>query len=384
MLENTNLFLNPDYVTDQKSCFQAIEELSNQIESKTNQPHLDFLTGVYIWGTEEVARRIVLLLEELNIPLLGIFDSDVNKQGHYFGKYEIQSPRAVNNYVVVCSYNQPAHLESARELLGERALAAWELLILNSKTQYLPWNNLRKPSQLTLQEKDRLGKVGNRIHATSIHEYWKQVAAHHFVGILHNNQVGSFSNEEEYFVPGLIKTLSDSVFLDLGAYNGDTINRFFNQPIGMSDSRKAIGVEADRNNYSELMRKFNERSDVILLNAVIGNESGLVPFSQSPSSMGSSALFFEANTIIPSITIDQIFQKMKFSHAKFDIEGFERMALQGARVAIEEGDAVWSVASYHLYDDFWVLPSFFSEDYEMHVTRHAPLPWDTTMHFMRK
>ena len=313
MLETTNLFLNPNEVTDEQTCFQASEVLIEQLKMHVGQKKLDLKSGVYIWGTEEVGRRVEQLLEEFHIPLLGIFDGNSKKHGESFGLHKIQPPRQVDNYVIVCSYHQPRHLEEARELLGERALAAWELLILKSETRYLPWNNLRRPTDLTAGEKKKLSELSKRIHAKSVPEYWKQVAARHFVGILHTNQSGMFSNEEEYLVPGIIKTEKDSVFLDLGAYTGDTIERFFNQKIGMEDRRRAIGVEADRNNYAELLSKFKTREEIVLLNAVINSNSGVVPFSQATNSMGSSALFFEANTIIPAITIDQIFEKMRKS-----------------------------------------------------------------------
>jgi FkbM family methyltransferase len=384
MLGQTNLYLNPGEITDRNSCFQAIEDLNNQLTMKKGSLVPDFQNGVYLWGSEEVARRILLLLEELDIPVLGIFDSDPHKHGRLMGGHEISSPRVVENYVIICSYHQPLHLESACNFLGTKALAAWELLISFPETRCLPWNNLRKPSDLSEQEKELISGVADRIHPSSREEFWRQVAARHFVGLLHSNQAGSFSNSQEYFVPGMVETKNDSIFLDLGAYTGDTIDRFFSQPVGGVDLRKAIAVEADRNNYFELMRKFSGRDEITLLNSAINHVSGLVPFSQSVNSMGSSAHFFEANTIIPAVTIDQIFERIEFSHAKFDIEGFERIALQGAPRAINEGSTTWSIASYHLYDDFWVIPSFFPDSYEIHVSRHAPLPWDTTMHFLRK
>jgi FkbM family methyltransferase len=383
MLEATNLFLDPNLADTEDTCFEAINQLADQILELSKGENQKFSAGVYIWGTEEVARRILLLLEENNIPLLGVFDTDSRKIGTLFAGHIVTNPTTVHNFVIICSYHQPSHLQVARKLLGEYAIGAWELLISFRGTIYLPWNNLRSPSDLTENEKQKLIIIADRVHPDSKSEYWKQVAAHHFVGILNPNQSGSFSTAEEYFVPGIIETTNESIFLDLGAYTGDTIERFFAQEIGIGDSRKAIGIEADQSNFLTLMKKFISREDVILINSVISDESGLTPFSQSTNSMGSSALFFEPNTFVPAITIDQIHQQMKFSHVKFDIEGFERRALQGASEAIRNGKAIWSVASYHLFDDFWVLPSFFPDDYLMFVTRHTPLPWDTTFHFIK-
>jgi FkbM family methyltransferase len=384
MLDETNLFLNPDEIIDEKTCFSAIDELSYQLNSLKGNAKPNFSQGVYIWGSAEVARRIIGLLKEIKIPLLGVFDSNTEKQGLVFENIVIEAPRTVKNYVIVASYHQPEHLLFARELFGEFAIAAWELLIMNPDSTSLPWNNLRSPDSLTVSEREKISQVSSRCTENTRAEFWRQVAARHFVSVLHTNKNGNLGLECEYFVPGIIHTHKDSIFLDLGAYNGDTIARFFKQIVKEPDNRRAIAVEADQNNFLTLLQKYNQNTSVSLLNAVINSESGILPFSESENSMGSSALFFEPNTFVPAVTIDNIFQNIEFTHIKFDIEGFERVALKGATSAIASHKSVWSVASYHLVDDLWVIPDFFPESYEIVISRHAPLPWDTTMHFIPK
>jgi len=383
MLDKTNMYLDPFLLKDAESAFTAIDQLRDQLENYSLE-HLQIKSGVYLWGTEEVARRVSTLLEELSIPIIGIIDSNPAKEGKIFLGHEIQRPREVAAPVVICSYNQPSHLEEAKKLIGDHAIAAWELLVLSKSKTHLPWNNLRTPSDLSESEKKQLIQVGNRCSNDTVAEYWRQVAARHFVSILSRNQIGSYSIDYEYFVPGIAETTNESVFLDLGAYNGDTIRRFFAQSIVGDDKRMAIAVEADRFNYEHLLKMATENPRITPINAAIDKNSGIIPFTQIENSMGSSAIFFEPNTIVPAVTVDEIASHYGFTHVKFDIEGFERFALEGAKESISIGNALWSVASYHIEDDFWVIPSFFSTDYEMSVSRHAALPWDTTMHFYRK
>jgi|694.fasta_scaffold17755_6 FkbM family methyltransferase len=377
------MYLDPILLKDAESTFAAIDQLRDQLENYSLE-HLQIKSGVYLWGSEEVARRMSTLLEELSIPIIGIFDSNPAKEGKSFLGHKIQLPRDIEAPVIICSYNQPSHLEEAKRLIGDQAIAAWELLVLSKSKRHLPWNNLRIPSDLDESEKKHLIQVGNRCSHDTVAEYWRQVAARHFVSILSTNQTGSYAIDNEYFVPGIAETTNESIFLDLGAYNGDTIRRFFAQSINGDDRRKAIALEADRFNYEHLLKMSTENPRVIPINAAVDKKSGIIPFSQIENSMGSSAIFFEPNTIVPAVTVDEIASHYEFTHVKFDIEGFERFALEGAKESISKGDALWSVASYHVHDDFWVIPSFFSTDYEMSVSRHAALPWDTTMHFNRK
>jgi FkbM family methyltransferase len=381
ILDSTNLFLDPSTINDSESAFAQIDKLMEELDFDPVQKAKLFSGGVHIWGSAEVARRIVRVLSELEIPLLGVFDSNPNKVGSQFEGFTIEAPREVRNFVIVCSYHAPQHLIEAKKILGDLALSAWDLLALHLNSYSLPWNNLRNPSSLSDFERDKLLQVGSRCDEDTQEEFWREVAARHFVGINAVSGLGMRSASTEYFVPEVTQTNGESVFLDLGAYTGDTLDRFFAQSIDGLDNRKAIAIEADKSNYQILLNKYSKNRNIHLLNAAINSTSGIIPFSESSYSIGSSALFFEANTIIPAVTIDDIFDKQSFSHVKFDIEGFERIALAGASKAIKSSGAVWSVASYHLYDDFWELPSFFPEEFKIHVSRHAPLPWDTTMHF---
>lgn len=372
-----------DEVFDSKSAISAILMAARELNGTEKDGA--FFNEIYIWGTEEVGRRVVASAEQLGIRILGVFDSNPLKKGTKFMGFVVDEPKVVSVPVIICSYHMPQHLASASKLLGPYAISAWEFILSFRSHNHLPWNNLREPNLLTEEEVNNLEIIALRCAKDFQPEFWKQVAARHFVGICSTTNVPNSRASDEYFVPGIHNTTSKSIFLDLGAFTGDAVKRFFNLDIeGWRDERQAIAIEADRKNYKELLQVQNLYPSLIPLNAVISDKAGVIRFSEVEASMGSSALFFDTNTFLPAVTIDDIFELIEFTHSKFDIEGFERNALAGARKAISEGNALWSVASYHLWDDMWVLPTFFSNDYSIAVSSHAPLPWDTTLHFYRR
>lgn len=372
-----------DYDITKFNSLKSLHDLS-LILSADEKSDINFNPGVYIFGTEEVSRRISDVLNEFDVPILGYMDSNPEKQGKHFRGHEIIAPRNVSELVILAAYNMNkliSYVES--QFPNNNYLTAWEVLLCFSETKSLPWNNLRHPKYLTPEYIESLEKYA--ANCLNPEEFWKLVAARHFVGITSGTNVPSHTSEDKYFPEGIVATKSDSIFLDLGAYTGDTILRFFNQPVQGKDERLAIGIEADQSNFIQLLdTKNNYNLNCILMNVAIGDKAELIPFSMQPNSMDSSATFFENNTIIPSITIDEIFEKFEITHVKFDIEGFERFALQGGRASIANQNATWSVSSYHLWDDISVLPSYFDETYIYYCTSHANLPWDTTMHFKRK
>jgi hypothetical protein len=268
-------------ITDSESAFAQIDKLMEELDFDPVQNAKLFAEGVHIWGSAEVARRIVRVLSELEIPLLGVFDSNPIKVGSQFEGFTIEAPREVGNFVIVCSYHLPEHLIDAKKILGNSALSAWELLALHLDSKSLPWNNLRNPHNLSNYERDKLVQVGSRCDEETREEFWREVAARHFVGINAVSALGMRSVNTEYFIPEVIQTNADSIFLDLGAYTGDTLDRFFAQPVEGLDNRKAIAVEADKSNFQILLNKYSKNRNIHLLNAAINSTSGIIPFSES-------------------------------------------------------------------------------------------------------
>lgn len=342
------------------------------------------ISKIILWGTEEVARRIIPVLIENDIEIIDVIDSNESKVGQDFFGYKVKKPFVTDTPIVLAAYEIVRMFsEVEKKFPSNTYISAWDILLLFPNTSALPWNNLRHPGQLNLEYLESLLPIANQCENVS--EFWMQVASRHFIGITNSDNYSSHARESEYFIKEINSTHNESVFLDLGAYNGDTISRFFNQKIEGKDNRIAIGVEADRGNYLKLLEiKDNYNWNIVAFNAAIGNKFEIAEFSEQPNSMGSSSLFFEPNSFIPSITIDSIYDKFEFTHVKFDIEGFERQALEGASKAITKSNAIWSIASYHLWDDFTVLPKYFSSEYSFFCSSHASRPWDTTFHFKKK
>jgi FkbM family methyltransferase len=342
-------------------------------------------TKVNIWGTKGLAIHIIDFCNRYGIEINSIFDSDVDIIGKDFHGRQVEYPKENESPTIVCSYWTSRHLDFAKKSIGENVFTPWEFMIqLNDQTIW-PWWNLRLPNNLSKDELNNLRKTSERcIDSLSYAEFWKQIAARHMIGIVNSKNIGSDSPSNEYFVERYTETKSHSIFLDLGAYDGDTINRFFAQEITGSDNRKAVGIEADLRNFLKLRALSELNPKITPIHAAISDKNMLISFNENEHSLVSSGLSKVGKHIVPTVTIDQLFKSESFTHVKFDIEGFERLALEGCNSAIKSNNAIWSVASYHLYDDFWILPGKFPKKYKIGVTSHAPRPWNTTFYFINE
>jgi FkbM family methyltransferase len=360
-----------------------LKSLSYAKSEKLESTHK--FTKVNIWGTKGLAIHIIDFCNRYGIEINSIFDSNIDNLGKVFHGRQIESPRQNESPTIVCSYWTSRHIDLAQKSIGENIFTPWEFMIsLNDETIW-PWWNLRLPNNLSEDEIKYLRKTSERcIDNLSYTEFWKQVAARHMIGIIDSKNVGSDAPSTEYFVKRYTETKSSSIFLDLGAYDGDTINRFFAQEITGGDNRKAVGIEADLRNYLKLRALSEVNPKITPIHAAISDENMLISFNENEHSLVNSGLSKVGKYIVPTVTINQLFKADSFTQVKFDIEGFERIALEGGSSAIKSKNAIWSVASYHLYDDFWILPRKFPRKYKIGVTSHAPRPWDTTFYFLKE
>lgn len=199
----------------------------------------------------------------------------------------------------------------------------------------------------------------------------------------------TFDNTIKYYLTGDIKYLKEcecltkdeysltvigdcSTYLDLGAYNGDTVKEYRSVFPGIS---KVIAVEPDMKNYKKLSENI---TDARLVNALISDTNGITHIN-----LGKGRGVHEQNkgTKIMSHTVDNIMNGEPVHLIKYDVEGNEHKALEGSAETIRNNKPVLHVACYHRSEDLFDLPLLITKirpDYKIYL-RHRPhlLNWDT-------
>ena len=339
--------------------------------------------GVYLWGTKEVARRLFSRLTAMNIKVLGVFDSDSSLWGMEWESMRVSEPMPVSVPVILAAYEIQKLEEFALAAMPEnKYFSVWDVLLSIWNLKEQSWNGLQHPDDLTLDILEKHRVIAERSETPE--EYWRQVASRYFIGITSESNFPSHSREDEYFPEGVIETSGSSAFLDLGAFNGDTLEKFFSKEVSSPDFRIAVGVEPSKQNMAGLLETISRQNmNALAVNATVGESRGLVRFEEQVVGVESGVASTSAGELVAMIKVDDLFAEFTFTHVKMDIEGHERYALAGARNAISTGASAWSVCSYHLVDDFLELPKYFDQSYRLFCTSHAPRPWDTTFHFVK-
>ena len=180
-----------------------------------------------------------------------------------------------------------------------------------------------------------------------------------------------------YFPPDLCPLIAGEVFVDCGAYDGDTLVSFLAQP--QPGFQKIIAFEPDPASFVRLTQRVSAlpvRNSITLHRAAVGAKNGTVRFSGDGPP---AACMGSGDSEVDCVKLDGVLQNEAVSYLKMDIEGAELDALAGARRTIERCAPVLAICSYHKQDDVWKIPLLIrsiNPEYRFFLRPHLIEVWD--------
>jgi len=265
--------------------------------------------------------------------------------------------------------------------MGARELIVYPEFMLASPDDSLPFRCLVHPSSWASFVSDpRLASIESMmLDDASRIEFARQVVTRCFVGVL-DSRATVRPRDEEWFDVRVPLPAHGLTYVDGGAYDGDTIQRYVNlKPAG---TWSAIGIEPDASSFSKLITlggRYTD-SDLHFINAVFGSRPGLALLSADGSMATSVSM--GSGVPVPIITIDGLAEHYQIGRVKLDVEGSEVEALLGSTRTIARGRTTWAIAAYHREDDITSIPRFFAGSYVALIESYAPRPWDSSFYFI--
>ncbi len=179
--------------------------------------------------------------------------------------------------------------------------------------------------------------------------------------------------DESYFLDSIYSVLPGEVYVDCGAYDGDTARQVLqrNGEIGV-----LFAIEADPENFRALKAwkdtlEPDAARKIRACNVAVGARRGQLRFDATG---GEGACIAEDGAlVVDCIPIDELVGESKPTFIKMDVEGFELEALEGARSVIQRYQPILSICAYHRQDDLWRIPLFIHslvQDYLLFLRPH--------------
>ncbi len=188
-----------------------------------------------------------------------------------------------------------------------------------------------------------------------------------------------FSSKERAFRE-ILRPDENEVFLDLGAYRGDTIEELLSYTNGRY--RYIVALEPDKKTFRKLKQNTEDLENVRLFNMGIWDENTDLNFE---GSLGRGSWISDRGKgILPVTTIDTLFSKRRVTFVKIDVEGAEEKALMGGASVIGRDRPKINMALYHRSSDIFRLPLLLHEicpEYKMYLRQHPHIPaWDCNLY----
>ena len=163
------------------------------------------------------------------------------------------------------------------------------------------------------------------------------------------------------------------VFIDCGAFVGDTLDGFIKQ---CPAYKKIVAFEPNTKTYAQLQAKHGNTQDATLLNVGAYDKEGEVFFSGQG---GSAAITAENQKGVESIRVNTIdnLNLEKATFIKMDIEGAELNALKGAEKTILRDKPKLAICIYHSLDDMVRIAEYLHRlvpEYRLRVNHYECYP----------
>jgi len=160
----------------------------------------------------------------------------------------------------------------------------------------------------------------------------------------------------QYLPHDIFQLSPDEVFVDCGAYDGDTIAEF---RLATGDEfLELIAFEPDPENFAALKSAVNGDPRVKLYPYATGARRETARLTIG----GTGSRVSQAGTCdVELITLDEALDRTKPTYIKMDIEGSEPDALLGARRTLSRNRPKMAVCVYHAPDHLWKIPLLLNE-----------------------
>lgn len=338
---------------------------------------------IVMYGMGDGAEKILSVFDKYGIKPAEFMASDEFVRGHYFKGYKVKKLSEIEEQyddfiVVICFGTQlPEVMDRIEEISKRHEVVAPDVPVIGGglfDSDYISDHESDIMLLRPLFADDTSRMVFDRLMKYRITGN---------ISVLRSCE----TPKAEAF--DLLKIGINETFVDLGAYNGDTVEEFLQ--LTNKQFEKIYALEPDRRNYSKLRRRHYALGSAVFEhhNAAAWSEDTTLTFynksgrnsalTDNPSEQTKGrALTVEAKSV------DSMLGGKKATIIKYDVEGSEEQAILGSAETIKKYKPRLIVSLYHRTEDMIKLPLLIHQinpEYKMYLRHHPYIPaWDTDLY----
>lgn len=348
-------------ITERKSCWERL-----QAEQRP----------IFIYGMGDGAAKIMSVFRQYGIAVAGIFASDEFVRGHSFAGYRVHKlsevEKMVDDFVIVLAF-----------AAGYPELVDYIHILAKKHTLYVPDVPVIGGGlfnyQYCMEHLQELNAVYRSLADDESRRVFLNIIQFKISGCIH--YLDAVTTETDAIYRDILRPGRAEHYVDLGAYNGDTIRELLRVTHHTYNTIHA--VEPDKKNFKKLVN-YLEENGMKRANAyhcAAWCKDTELPFS---SKSGRQSVLSTNGETIPARSVDSLLGGAPVTLLKMDVEGFEREALWGASKTIHHYVPKLAVAIYHRNEDLFELPLLvkrLNPKYRLYIRHKLYLPaWETNLY----
>lgn len=320
---------------------------------------------IVLFGMGGLGRKVLQGLAALDIHPVALADNNPKLWNQNASGIPIQSPGEVadrwrNEAVFVVTIWRAGggrdFLSAHRQLseLGCTRIASFAKLFWKFPEIFLPYYAIDLPHKILEQRARILDCYAILADDGSRCEFVQQLRWRLFLDYEH---LSSPVPGAQYFPEDIIRLNQEEVFVDGGAFDGDTWRIFLKKTNGAFN--EYWGFEPDSANFNKLSASVTQSfeksgSRIHLSQCALSDKKGQVRFAGDGTA--SAQAHAQGSHEVTCVTLDETLDDSRPTYIKLDIEGAELAALQGGRKIIKSALPKLAVCAYHLQNHLWEVP----------------------------
>jgi FkbM family methyltransferase len=329
---------------------------------------------LYLYGMGNGAMKILTVMKQYGIEIKGIFASDNFVRGHSFAGFKVEHLADIEarekEFAVVLAFGA-GYAEILERIEN----------IAKGHTLYVPdipvYGGGLFDYNYCLDNREKLQKVYDLFEDGFSKNVYANILNFKVSGDI--KYLKTTETVKEHIYKDILTLGKDEVFVDLGAYSGDTIDDFLFYT--ESKYRHIVAFEPDPKNLRKLQRNTEGLENITLYNCAAWSLETELPFKKTSgrqAAVGASTKK-QDEKFVQAKSVDSL--DIQPTYIKMDVEGSEYEALWGAAKVIADFKPKLSISIYHRNEDIFEIPLLIKNlnpEYNLYIRRLPYIPaWDT-------
>lgn len=345
---------------------RSVEDVWHRLQ-KTSLP-------IVMYGTGNGADKLLDAFAQYGIPVSDIFVSDKFYRGQEFRGYTVlryeDIQKKYSDCIIVLAFAifRPDMLQIISSIRQNYEVLAPEMPVFGNN-----WFT----GEYMAEHEQQIARVRNILADEKSKDVYDNLIQYRLTGELTYLDQATTPREEVF--EDILHLGPEEIYVDLGAYRGDTIEEFLTLTGGQY--RKIIALEPDEKNFRKLQKATEGMENVELYPLASWSEQKVLHFDGGG---GRNSSLNTGNQIAHTTDLDSLLHGDTATYVKMDVEGADKETLQGMKNTLKQYRPKLAVSAYHRTEDLFFIPDLIlseNSDYEIFLRHHPYIPaWETNFY----